>query len=199
MSIEVHCECGKVLRVEERHAGKKVRCSQCQALVSIPEKDNVQGYDLAAFVTCPQCDRHWEPGTAVCIDCGWNFRTGKPMKTKYRLIDRVLPGSYSWFGFEHRLVLTRGQDGILKLKLFRKLFFIRRKTVSIKLADYQQIVTDYKVVDNGQTVTEEYRVDLEGVRRRSISVYRGSNQVTMKETIDMLQAAAPHLNIIPRN
>jgi hypothetical protein len=200
MSLKVRCECGKILHVEERQAGKKARCPDCKSMVPIPipGEDDGQAYEMAVALRCPQCKSEWEPGTAVCIDCGWNFRAGKAMKTRFRIQDRVLPGSYSFLGFVRRMVLSRGLDGKLRLNLYRRLLFIPRKTLSFRLTDFQQIVTDFSTVDNGETASDVFTVDLEGGRRKPFRVYNGYNQAEMKEVIDMLQAAAPHLEIIPR-
>ncbi|MEZ6121874.1 MAG: hypothetical protein R3C49_01720 [Planctomycetaceae bacterium] len=37
MMIEVHCECGKVLRAKPELAGRRVKCPNCQAVLSIPQ------------------------------------------------------------------------------------------------------------------------------------------------------------------
>jgi hypothetical protein len=36
MSIEVHCECGQLLRVKEKYAGKTGRCPYCKGYVDVP-------------------------------------------------------------------------------------------------------------------------------------------------------------------
>ncbi len=37
MSIRVNCACGRALSVKDEHAGRKVRCPACQAVVPVPE------------------------------------------------------------------------------------------------------------------------------------------------------------------
>ena len=36
MPIQFSCECGKVLRLKDEAAGKKVRCSGCQTVQAVP-------------------------------------------------------------------------------------------------------------------------------------------------------------------
>jgi hypothetical protein len=37
MSIEVTCQCGKVLKAKDEHAGLKAKCPSCGAIVEIPQ------------------------------------------------------------------------------------------------------------------------------------------------------------------
>src|SRR5438128_1768383 len=38
MPIVFHCGCGKGMQAKEEHAGKKVKCSACGAIVAIPRR-----------------------------------------------------------------------------------------------------------------------------------------------------------------
>lgn len=46
------------------------------------------GYDIAgsgdggAAVQCPSCGSHLQPGQALCLDCGYNLKTGSKLKTQ---------------------------------------------------------------------------------------------------------------------
>jgi hypothetical protein len=39
MSIPVTCACGHTLRIKEEYAGRKVRCSSCQAVLLVPDPE----------------------------------------------------------------------------------------------------------------------------------------------------------------
>ena len=37
MSIRVECQCGRVRKVKDEHAGKKMKCSDCGQIIRIPQ------------------------------------------------------------------------------------------------------------------------------------------------------------------
>ncbi|HEX8913463.1 MAG TPA: hypothetical protein VF796_13975 [Humisphaera sp.] len=37
MTIEVQCKCGRAYRVGAELAGRRMRCKQCQGVVTVPE------------------------------------------------------------------------------------------------------------------------------------------------------------------
>lgn len=39
MPIQIKCDCGKMLRVKDESAGKKVRCPNCQAILTVPQPE----------------------------------------------------------------------------------------------------------------------------------------------------------------
>jgi hypothetical protein len=39
MAISVECECGKTIKVKDELAGKKIKCPECQAVLTVPEEE----------------------------------------------------------------------------------------------------------------------------------------------------------------
>src|SRR5260221_388738 len=39
MAISVECECGKTLKIDEKHRGKKAKCPACGSVVLVEEKE----------------------------------------------------------------------------------------------------------------------------------------------------------------
>jgi len=102
MAIRVRCKCGRVLAVDEKHAGRQGKCPGCGAVFTIPAQSTAAPEDSAAGAAverqfrkgpasdgkgkpeaakpsvCPNCGREAEPDQAVCLQCG--ARLGKAGK-----------------------------------------------------------------------------------------------------------------------
>src|SRR6266511_261471 len=178
MGIELQCECGKQFRVRDDQAGRKVRCPACQVLVKAPGKARAEGISIEASVKCPRCKKHWPAETVVCIDCGWNFKTGRAMTTSYEVKMLRLPAGGTPIG-GHYLTLMRGRKGELTLTLHRRWLFIPYGSETIDPREYSTLVTDV-VVGDGDT-PDWYTVDMEGPRKRKIRVYDCMNDIAMRE------------------
>ena len=72
MPIPVRCSCGRTLAVKEEHAGKKVRCPVCRAVLEVPARAVEEGAR-----TCPGCGEELASSAVVCVNCGYDTRTGK--------------------------------------------------------------------------------------------------------------------------
>ncbi len=108
MAIEFSCpNCGRTLRAEERHEGKQTRCPACGSGAAIPAaaavipmiEDAIQEepprgrravrVDRAADPNaCPVCGAALDPKAVLCIECGFDRRTGRTRTTKVRRFDR---------------------------------------------------------------------------------------------------------------
>src|SRR4051812_11105332 len=58
MRITFSCSCGKELRARDQHAGKRVKCPECQSLVIVPQQ-------VEASVSLPEIAEFvgpWDPG-----------------------------------------------------------------------------------------------------------------------------------------
>ncbi len=106
MSIIFACTCGKRFKTADTHIGRKVRCSGCGAVLTVPSVDEsvIQasndshrlkadaGYDVAGSpeqqgsqpsgVQCPGCETLLPPGTVIC-ECGYSLRLGKYVRESY--------------------------------------------------------------------------------------------------------------------
>lgn len=73
MSFKFKCpDCGKMLAAEDEWIGKQTVCPACQAEITIqPESE-----------PCPECGEPAKPDAVLCTECGYNFQTGKKLKSK---------------------------------------------------------------------------------------------------------------------
>src|ERR1041385_3350665 len=49
MPIPIKCACGRSLRLKDALAGKKVRCPECSAVLSVPRLEEPEDAELAAL------------------------------------------------------------------------------------------------------------------------------------------------------
>lgn len=73
-SMLVPCSCGKKLRVKTSLAGRKVKCPGCGGVVPVPMPG--QSFDEKV---CPVCQATVPAAAILCVLCGIDFRTGKPL------------------------------------------------------------------------------------------------------------------------
>jgi len=83
--------CGKQYPWKPELAGKKAKC-KCGAVLSIPAQPQMARAPVAvaaaapveesAAYRCPACQADLNPGTAVCINCGYDLRTGQYVSTQ---------------------------------------------------------------------------------------------------------------------
>jgi hypothetical protein len=73
-SILVPCTCGKRLRVKGSLAGRKVKCPSCGGTVTVP-----LSADEADEKVCQVCLATVPKAAILCVHCGVDFRTGKPL------------------------------------------------------------------------------------------------------------------------
>src|SRR5262245_3390018 len=139
MAIEVTCECGKRLRAADDQAGCKVRCPSCQAVVRVPGEEE-GGYGVEAVRKCPGCRREWPADAAVCIDCGYDFRTGRKMRTKFKTRDRVVEMGVSWLGTTTRYRVWRDERGKPALSIAKSFLFIPLGTKTYHLKQFNAIL-----------------------------------------------------------
>jgi predicted Zn finger-like uncharacterized protein len=77
MSIDLECPaCWRAISFDDDQAGKEVRCPRCLNRFQLPGSESA-GYSLAAEVACPGCRKPVTRGAVICIECGYDFRTGK--------------------------------------------------------------------------------------------------------------------------
>jgi hypothetical protein len=102
MPIEFACDgCRRVLSAREDFAGRTAVCPSCGAHCLVPgvaEPLAVQpaggATALAAIATapavgaCPSCDAPLSAKAVLCIECGYDRRTGKQRQTRVKRLDR---------------------------------------------------------------------------------------------------------------
>ena len=87
--------CGKQYPWKQELAGKKAKC-KCGAVLNIPAQPQAARaaartpvavaaaapVEESAAYRCPACKADLNPGTAVCINCGYDLRTGEYVSTQ---------------------------------------------------------------------------------------------------------------------
>jgi len=200
MAIQVECACGKRLRVPEEHAGKKVRCTGCQAVMLVPaaelpeaavvveDEAEEAGYAMEKVLKCPGCKHEWPVDTKVCIDCGYNFETGRKMQTKYNIRDRFVDLGSPALGTFTRYRVFRNAKGKPSLMVSRRFLFIPLGNKTYDLTGFRAILTDC-VVGDEEEGGEVYYLTLEGPRWGKVKLLRSSNERKWREVLDMVQQA----------
>ncbi len=74
MAIAFECTCGQRLEVENEHAGRQAKCPACGMSIIIP-------YPTPEESTCPACGKPMEDDAVICIECGFNKKTGRKLAT----------------------------------------------------------------------------------------------------------------------
>lgn len=73
--MKLRCSrCGKALQVKEELAGRKVKCPSCGMVFVVPPA-GTNG------TVCPQCGAEMPPGAVLCVNCGYDARTGGTVET----------------------------------------------------------------------------------------------------------------------
>ena len=106
MSIHLNCQCGKVLKTSENAAGKRVRCPACGAVHRVPSPDTGsapavqageapcyvvgenEGREAATAAKCPWCGRPLRPRAVICVECGFDLRTGQKLRPECHFASR---------------------------------------------------------------------------------------------------------------
>jgi hypothetical protein len=117
MAILFDCRgCGRRLKVSEVYRGKRTKCPECSAISVVPEHDELPVLDAAAVQeapasggparvrlapaqsegigvaevgpTCPSCRKVLERGAVLCVDCGYDFRTGRRLETAHERFEQ---------------------------------------------------------------------------------------------------------------
>jgi hypothetical protein len=193
MAIQVQCSCGKRLKAADDLAGRTMRCPSCQGMVDVPgDAAEAAGYGVEQVRKCPGCKREWPIATVVCVDCGHNFETGRKMRTSYRVADRVLDHGMVWLGTYTRYRVFRSERGKPFLTVSRKLLFLPLGSSTYDLSAYRSILTDF--VAGHDESPDVFYLQLDGPGKRPVTIFRSSDEVGMKDLIDMV-AQAGHLEV----
>jgi hypothetical protein len=195
MAIQLTCGCGKRLQVADDQAGRKVRCPACKELVPVPDEaggDDGMPYAMASYRKCPVCKHEWPGDAVVCVDCGYNFKTGQRMQTVYRVLERTVDVGATWLGSYTRLVFARDRKGHATLTISKRFLFIPTGTREIDLSEYSAVLVDCALGHQGgeESSPDVYYLDLEGPRQRPLRILSTTDEWKMREVVDTLKEAA---------
>ena len=191
----LRCDCGESFSVRAAHAGQRLRCPVCAGVVVVQEPPASPDAVYAVEQTrkCPKCQHLWSADTAVCVECGWNFRTGKRERTTYAVLDRYVDVGLPLLGTYTRLAVHRGRKGDLSLTEKSWFLFIPLGTSVLDLKEYEAVVTDFTPGDDRER-SDVLSVYLRDKQRNTRRLYRGGDEPTMKAIVEMLQEVA-HLRV----
>lgn len=99
MPIKVVCQCGKQFAAKDELAGKRVKCPQCAAVLTIPQPAAGAAAPRAptahrvsellddagmrsGVVRCPGCGAELGESAVLCVMCGYDTRVGRRLKTR---------------------------------------------------------------------------------------------------------------------
>ncbi len=111
MAIRVICTCGKSLAVKDEYAGKRLKCPGCGQTLKVPvgaaaKPQPASGPETAkpaaskpaappiakerkaASKACPSCDATMPTNAVLCVNCGYDWRTGSKLKSDERTGDK---------------------------------------------------------------------------------------------------------------
>ena len=105
MAITAQCgSCNKKFKANEQLAGKRVKCPQCGGVITIPVPQPAESHGSMASLLdeesvpatpapkpkpkapaaiakkCPSCSAEITAGAVLCVNCGFDLRTGKPVE-----------------------------------------------------------------------------------------------------------------------
>jgi hypothetical protein len=189
MTIIVHCSCGTKVQAADSQAGRKARCPSCQGIVDLPgEPEEPGGYGVEQVRKCPGCKREWPLDTAVCVDCGYNFTTGRKMRTAYNIADRVIVVGVVWLGSFTRYRVYRSKRGRPCLDVSGSFLFIPLGSKTYDLSEYSAILTDHRA-SGDEYETDYFYLYLEGDRKKTVNIFSASDEIRFKELIDAVAQA----------
>jgi hypothetical protein len=100
MPIRVKCVCQQQFDAPDNLAGKTVKCPKCASPIVIPSRAvamaarpvappispiasllDEAGVKQRSVTGCPSCGAAFPPDAVLCVECGFNFRTGRKMET----------------------------------------------------------------------------------------------------------------------
>jgi hypothetical protein len=76
----VRCQCGKKWKLPENSAGKTIACPACQANLPIPTSPKpavAKNEEQSTAEKCPSCGGALPAAAVICVQCGFDRRTGK--------------------------------------------------------------------------------------------------------------------------
>ena len=95
MAIRFQCTCGHTLTAPDKIAGRSAKCPHCDSVVAVPSREPIDeppsrpaaastksGADRPPPADkCPKCSAELAAGAVLCVQCGFNLRSGTQMHT----------------------------------------------------------------------------------------------------------------------
>ncbi len=115
--IQVHCgSCGNEFNVTEDMAGLIATCPKCERQISVPLPDGIRESrpklqmkkeeTLSGGKRCPACNGSMAAEAIICVQCGYDTRTGRPLspqgagmkllKPIFTLLGVIIVGGIAW-------------------------------------------------------------------------------------------------------
>jgi hypothetical protein len=109
MDISLTCQCGKRYSVATQHAGKPAKCPACGVDLLVPEHPSQRGVDAGAQeeyglqtpiareeLRCAVCNQPMQAGQTLCVECGYNFKTGQRVSAVKHLAEDDTQPATDW-------------------------------------------------------------------------------------------------------
>ena len=190
MSDTLECPCGRRLRLTRNRAARRVRCPTCQTVLDVPaelrdEADAAETVAVVEELKCPGCRKRWPTDTAVCIECGHDFRSGRKVRRTVQATEETV--NMGWSGFFGYTRFTVRRDPKNRWWLVRKswFLFVGLAPTEFALSDYTAVATDHAELV-GEEDADLYYLYLEG-RGKSRRIWSGGRDDKMRELIDVLR------------
>jgi hypothetical protein len=193
-AANVVCTCGKAISVPSEYRGRSIRCPGCQHVVSIAANQNTAFVAPEIFAEvqsakCPKCRQEWPKNTVVCINCGYNFKTGSKLKTKYKVRDTVVEVGVPLLGTYQRFAIGRDPDGEVTFFWNQWLLWVPIGSTTARLRDYDDVAIDHGIGGDRCADHNFFAVELQGGGKRPCPVWHGRNEATMQRIVDLFKSA----------
>jgi hypothetical protein len=142
MPIEFECpSCLRDLTFDDTQAGTPVTCPnpKCRAEFTLPDPAEADApYGLGVEVVCPGCGKGMAPDAVLCIECGYDSRTGRSHRRRVEEKDVVEKVDGTRYHF------NRDRDGRWTLALQGRVLGMKTKDREFQLRRYSAVVAEYE-------------------------------------------------------
>jgi hypothetical protein len=214
MSINVTCpDCERRIALDDYPAGGKVACPSCRAVLYVPEPATAEQadntYALPEVKYCPKCRMDTTPEAKICVNCGYDFRTGKQIGRPVRSEPMVRSWIFGLIPLYFTMVkVEQTSKGKQRVSTTPHLVGIPLGRTEIDLSRCDEVWTDYRQGFGPFGWTIMGLLCLCGLfpgliwwglafykptcllrlpyRNSSVTLYEGWNQITMRNILDTL-------------
>jgi hypothetical protein len=139
MTLTLKCpDCDRPIEVQDQFSVGNVVCPACRCSVPVQA---LGSYAIHEGKPCPNCQAECEPSAVLCIQCGYDFRTGR----RVQKVVRVQPYNFCWMsgliplGMYTAGQLQRDEDGFVTLSVTEHYFFIPLARHELDLKEYPEV------------------------------------------------------------
>ena len=150
-------------------------------------------YEMQDSLICPKCSTGWPDKTVICVECGYNFQTGRKQKTVYKVRDHAWWASGGSFIGTH-LTLQKTGPNRLNLKVDKYFFWFHTRTKSVSLKNYFRILTSWSSTED----LEFWTAHLEHRNGSRIHLITSSEKEEYLEIVDLVSEITG-FEIVPAN